>query len=467
MTDELPKAGFQPVLSFLDSSRAVAGPGFNRWLVVPAALAIHLCIGQIYAYSVFNRPLSTICGGTPGDWTLPELGWIFSIALFCLGASAAVFGKWVERSGPRRTMFTSALCFSGGFFLSALGVHLHQLWLVYLGHGVLGGLGLGLGYISPVSTLIKWFPDRPGMATGLAIMGFGGGAMIASPLSLALMRTFRTASSPGITETFLAMGGLYLCLMMAGALMVRVPPDGWAPRSVKPARDATSKPAAPFDVTADQAMRTRQYYLLLLVLMLNVTAGIGLLGQASVMIQEMFSKEAVGEGAAVTAEEAGAFVMLLSFFNMAGRFFWSSLSDTIGRRHTYSIFFLAGAVLYCLVPLAGQTGSRALFVGTCALIISMYGGGFATIPAYIRDTFGTLQVGAIHGRVLLGWSAAAVLGPVLVNYIRDYQIKVAHLPKAQAYSITMYVMAGLLVLGFIVNLMMKPVDPKYHHRESK
>lgn len=452
------------LFSFLDRSHSVAEPGYNRWLVPPAALAIHLCIGQIYAYSVFNKPMTRIIGITesaPNDWELTTLGWIFSIALVTLGASAAIFGKWLERVGPRKAMFASALCFSGGFFIAALGIDLHQIWLVYLGHGFIGGIGLGLGYISPVSTLIKWFPDRPGMATGMAIMGFGGGAMIASPMSVALMDTFKSATSTGVAQTFLVMGAVYFLFMMFGVFTVRIPRPGWKPEGWVPKPANKRHFVAKGHVDADVAIRTPQFYLLFAVLMLNVTAGIGVLGQASVMIQEMFSAESVGEKAAVGAAAAGGFVGLLSLFNMVGRFFWSSLSDRLGRKNTYNVFFLLGAVLYFAIPTIGNMGSMVLFVLCFGIIMSMYGGGFATIPAYLKDMFGTLQVGAIHGRLLLAWSAAAILGPVLVNYIRAYQIETLQLPAAQAYSITMYIMAGLLILGFLCNMMVKPVDDKH------
>ncbi len=460
--------------AFLHKSRTVAPPGYNRWLVPPAALSIHLCIGQIYAYSVFNKPLTQAVGiaePAAGDWSLVQVGYIFSIALFFLGASAAVFGKWLERVGPRRAMLTSALCFAGGFVLSAAGVRLHQIWLLYLGHGMLGGIGLGLGYISPVSTLIKWFPDRPGMATGMAIMGFGGGAMVASPLSIWLMDLFKTSTSTGVAATFLVMGGLYFAFMLFGVLTVRVPPDDFGLQIA----DCGTRPnpkseilcqsrREPKSVDANTAIKTPQFYLLFAVLMLNVTAGIGVLGQASVMIQEMFSEKVVGAGLAVTAAAAGGFVGLLSLFNMAGRFAWSSLSDKIGRRRTYSIFFLLGAVLYFLVPLTGQMGNVVLFVGAFCVIMSMYGGGFATIPAYLRDQFGVLEVGAIHGRLLLAWSAAAILGPQLVNNLRAYQMETLHVPAASAYSTTMYIMAGLLLLGFVCNACIRPVHPKYHFK---
>ena len=436
---------------FLDREQTVARAGYNRWLVPPAALAIHLSIGQAYAFSVFNLPLTQIIGITESasaDWKLSTLGWIFSIAIVFLGLSAALFGTWLERAGPRKAMFASAVCFSCGFFVSALGVWWHQIWLLYLGYGVLGGIGLGLGYISPVSTLIKWFPDRPGMATGLAIMGFGGGAMVGAPLAVALMDYFHTPTSTGVAETFIAMGAIYFCFMMFGALMVRLPAPGWRPASFA-AGTRRILQTAPRDVTADEAIKTRQFWLLWAVLFLNVTAGIGVLGQASPMIQEMFAGR-------VSAAAAAGFVGLLSLFNMLGRFSWSSLSDYLGRKNTYMIFFLLGAVLYASTPQTGHLGMVILFVLGYAIIMSMYGGGFATIPAYLRDLFGTAQVGAIHGRLLTAWSAAGVAGPVLVNYIREYQIEHG-VAKTEAYTVTMYIMAGLLLVGFICNLLVHPI----------
>jgi len=456
------------LLSFLDRRHTVAKSTYNRWLAPPAALAIHLCIGQIYAYSVFNKPMTQIIGmseSSAQDWKLTTLGWIFSIALVTLGASAALFGKWLERVGPRKAMFASALCFSGGFFIAALGVHLHEIWIVYLGHGVIGGIGLGLGYISPVSTLMKWFPDRPGMATGMAIMGFGGGAMIASPLSVALMDHFKSASSVGVAQTFLVMGAIYFVFMMFGVSTIRIPAPGWKPKGWTPKPQAKRQQMiTTAHVDADTAIRTPQFYLLFAVLMLNVTAGIGVLGQASVMIQEMFSEATVGQKLAVSAAAAGGFVGLLSLFNMIGRFFWSSLSDRIGRKNTYNVFFLLGALLYLSVPSIGNAGSIVFFVLCFGVIISMYGGGFATIPAYLRDLFGTMQVGAIHGRLLLAWSTAAILGPVLINYLRAYQIESLQMPPAQAYSVTMYIMAGLLLVGFVCNLLVRPVPDRYHYK---
>ncbi len=445
-------------MSFLERSRSIAGPGFNRWMVPPAALCVHLCIGQAYAFSVFNLPMTKLIGITqsaPGDWNIPELGWIFSIAIFFLGTSAAVFGRWVEEGGPRRAMFTAALCWAGGFVASAIGVYIHNLWLIYLGYGVLGGCGLGIGYISPVSTLIKWFPDRPGMATGMAIMGFGGGAFIASPLSVWLMSQFSTATHVGVAETFIVMGAIYLFFMTVGAFIVRIPPPAWKPEGYTPPVQA-SKLITTSDVFVYDSLKTPQFWLIWWILCLNVTAGIGVLGQASAMSQEMFPGK-------VTAVAAAGFVGLMSLFNMGGRFFWASTSDYIGRKNTYFVFMVLGFVLYITVPYTGAIGSVEGFVLAFLVIISMYGGGFATVPAYLKDMFGTRYVGAIHGLLLTAWSMAGIFGPVLVNYIREYNITHG-VPKAQAYNVTMYIMAGLLVIGFGCNLLVKAVHHRFHMR---
>jgi len=443
----------------LEKQRTVARPGFNRWLIPPCALATHLCIGQAYAISVFNLPLTKELGITkslPEDWKLTQLGWIFTLAIFFLGASAAVFGKWVQSEGPRKSGFVAALCWGTGFLVGALGISLHELWLVYLGYGVIGGCGLGIGYITPVSTLISWFPDRRGMATGMAIMGFGGGALVASPLSDFLMKKFASPTSTGVTETWVVLGIVYLLFMTAGAFGYRVPapewkPEGWTPPPPKANSLITNK-----NVSPSEAIRTPQFWLMWVVLCFNVTAGIGVLGQASAMIQEVFK-------GTITASAAAGFVGLLSLFNMGGRFFWASLSDKIGRKATYTCFFVLGTALYALVPLTGTIGSVALFVGCFCIILTMYGGGFATIPAYLADIFGTKYVSAVHGRLLTAWSAAGVLGPVLVNYIREYQID-SGVPKYQAYNVTMYIMAGLLVIALFANLAIKPVAERHQER---
>jgi len=439
---------------FLDRSHSVAGPGYSRWLVPPAALCIHLCIGQAYAFSVFNKPMSQLIGITdhvPGDWSIPDLGWIFSLAIVFLGLSAAFLGRWVEAVGPRKAMFTSAGLFCGGLLIAGFGVSIHNLPIVFLGYGVIGGCGLGIGYISPVSTLIKWFPDRPGLATGTAIMGFGGGALIGAPLAVILMKHYSTATSVGVAPTMWTMAVLYFIFMLVGVFLVRVVAPGWKPAGfvvpTTPQKLVTTR-----NVLVSEAIKTRQFWLLWGVLFLNVTAGIGVISQASLMIQEMFG---------VAAAAAAGFVGLLSLFNMFGRIIWASSSDYLGRKNTYFIIFALGAVLYALVPTFGHLLAIVPFVLAYGIILSMYGGGFATIPAYLRDLFGTAQVGAIHGVLLTAWSAAGVAGPVLVNYIREYQITHG-VAKADAYSVTMYVMAALLVVGFICNYLVTPIDEKYY-----
>jgi len=446
---------------FFSKEATYAKPGFSRWMVPPAALAVHLCIGQAYAFSVFNGPLSKAIGITssaPDDWKLTTLGWIFSLAIFFLGISAAFAGKWLERVGPRMTMFTAACCFSSGFLISSLGVYLHQIWLLYIGYGVLGGIGLGLGYVSPVSTLIRWFPDRRGMATGMAIMGFGGGAMIAAPLSVALMNHFKSATSVGVAQTFLVLGVAYFISMTIGSLAIRVPPPGWKPAGWTPPA-TVNKMVSKNHVHIDQALKTPQFYLLWLVLFLNVTAGIGILGQASLMIQESFKTT-------VNAASAAGFVGLLSLFNMGGRFVWASSSDLLGRKNTYFVFFVLGAILYWLVPALGASGNIVLFVLAYCVIMSMYGGGFATIPAYLADMFGTAYVGGIHGRLLTAWAAAGIAGPVIVNYVREYQVSQG-VAAAEAYTMTVHIMAGVLVVGFLCNLLVSRVNEKHHMSDDE
>ena len=464
----------------LAKERIIAAPGFNRWLVPPAALAIHLSIGMAYGFSVFWLPLSRAIGITqsaPDDWKISTLGVMYSLFFVFLGSSAAVFGRWVEREGPRKTGVVAAFCWGGGFFISALGVYIHQIWLLWIGSGVIGGCGLGLGYISPVSTLIKWFPDRRGMATGMAIMGFGGGAMIGSPLADWLMHFYATPTSVGVWETFVTLAAIYFVFMMIGALSYRVPPTGWIPAGWTPPASASSNAMiTTHHVHLKNAHKTPQFWLLWGVLCLNVSAGIGVIGMASPMLQEIFGGKLIGvdlkfdqlSGDQLTqiAAIAAGFTGLLSLFNIAGRFIWATFSDYIGRKATYFVFFTLGFVLYASGPSAGHAGNMALFVGMFCVILTMYGGGFSTIPAYLADMFGTQMVGAIHGRLLTAWSAAGVLGPVLVNYINDYQIKHG-VPKNDAYDTTMYILAGLLVGGFLCNLLVRPVAQKWFMTDAE
>ena len=478
----------------LSRERTVAQPEFNRWFVPPAALCIHLCIGMAYGFSVFWLPLTKAVGittsvpypegitflqklfSTQYDWDKPMLGWMYTLFFVFLGSSAALFGRWLEQAGPRKAGFISALCWCGGLAISSFGVYIHQLWLLWLGAGVIGGVGLGLGYISPVSTLIKWFPDKRGMATGMAIMGFGGGAMIGSPLADLLMKTFATPTSVGVWETFLALAGIYFVFMMIGSFAYRVPPEGWKPANWNPPEGQTSNAMiTQGHVHVDHAWKTPQFWLLWMMLCLNVSAGIGVIGMASPMLQEVFagrllglekefdnlSKEELGKIAAYAA----GFTGLLSLFNIGGRFFWASLSDIIGRKATYHIFFILGFILYALVPYAGKIGSIAAFALIFCVILTMYGGAFATIPAYLADMFGTKMVGAIHGRLLTAWSAAGILGPVLVNYINESQIQ-SGIPKSHAYDTTMYILSSLLLGGMVCNFLLKPVNAKWFLIES-
>jgi MFS family permease len=454
------------VPSFLARERIVARPGFNRWLIPPAALAVHLCIGQAYATSVYKTALVEHF-----DSSLTAIGLIFSIAIVMLGLSAAVFGTWVDRNGPRAAMFTSAVFWVSGFLVGSLGIATEQLWLLYFGYGILGGIGLGIGYISPVSTLIKWFPDRPGLATGMAIMGFGGGALIASPLSRQLMALYDPSYDPtdagtvpdgnSVALLFLTLGLIYLAFMMFGAFIIRVPAADWRPAGFDPASVKKKALVTTENVSADNSIKTPQFWLLWTVLFCNVTAGIGILEQAAPMIQDFFRD---GETSQVAAATAAGFVGLLSLFNMGGRFVWSSTSDFIGRKPIYMVYLGGGIVLYIVLATLGSTASW-IFVLTAAIIISFYGGGFSTVPAYLRDLFGTYQVGAIHGRLLTAWAAAGIAGPLIVNGVLDSRGTPGQL-VAGDYRPALFIMVGLLAVGFVCNLLIKPVADKWHESEE-
>ncbi len=554
--------------------RIIAAPGFNRWRVPPASVSIHLCIGSVYAWSIFNPPLMKLRGvvaSAADDWTLSEVNWVFTFAIVFLGLSAAVAGKWLERVGPRLVGSFSACCWGGGFLIGGLGILTHQLWLLYLGYGVVGGIGLGLGYVSPVSTLIKWFPDRRGMATGLAIMGFGGGAIIGAPLKESLMkayyqppsylgtidqvelktesgRRFATVNGQshevvvigksevsqllvkapegvyvvgtgrtGIAETFFTLGLGYFVVILIAAFSYRLPavdwkPQGWSP----PIEGQPGSMITSHNVAIDEALKTPQFYLLWIVLCFNVTAGIGVLGVAKTMIGEIFGASLPET---VTSQFAATFVLMMSVFNMLGRFAWSTASDYLGRQRTYAIFFALGTALYASIPfIAAQQGQHpsvtwlVAFYGVTMVIFTMYGGGFAAIPAYLSDLFGTKFVGGIHGRLLTAWSTAGVIGPLAITYLRDRSLRAALTdiaskvdpdtfektfgaplaelptliakktvtlsklmtlapsgtvdPSSSLYNSTMLAMAGLLVIAFIANSLVRPVDPKHHWAES-
>ncbi|HEY2204569.1 MAG TPA: OFA family MFS transporter [Pseudonocardia sp.] len=445
---------------FLDRSRTVAPPDWSRWLVPPAALSIHLAIGQAYAWSVFKTPLSgTLLKGSAWAGTLSALP--FTLGIVMLGVSAAVMGTTVDRKGPRWAMLVATACFSLGFLISAAGVAMGQYWLVVVGYGLVGGIGLGIGYISPVSTLIKWFPDRPGMATGIAIMGFGGGALIASPWSTSMLTAFgATGPNPkagGIAAAFAIHGLVYGAFMSMGWLLIRVPADDWRPAGWDPAEVRSRPLVTTADVSARNAIRTPQFWLLWVVLCFNVTAGIGILERAAPIYQDFF--RGTGTASALAAAAAG-FVAILSLANMLGRFIWSSTSDVVGRKNIYRMYLGVGALLYLVIELLGPA-NKILFLICSMLILSFYGAGFSTVPAYLRDLFGTYEVGAIHGRLLTAWSVAGVLGPLIVNFIADRQ-KAAGLSGPDLYSLSFRIMIGLLVVGFVCNELIKPVDPKFH-----
>ena len=554
----------------LSKERIIAPSDYNRWRVPLASIAIHLCIGSVYAWSIYNPPLTRIQGvvaSSAGDWSLSAVVWVFTVAIVSLGLAAAFAGKWLEEAGPRKVGVVAAFCWGGGYLVGALGILTHQLWLLYLGYGVIGGCGLGMGYVSPVSTLIRWFPDRRGMATGMAIMGFGGGAMIGTPMKEFFIRMFYQApdylgtasevslvteagrrfaevsgvlrevvvigtaevremtvpgpegvylvntGATGVAETFLVIGLIYLAVMLIAAFSYRIPAEGWKPEGwAEPNEEKRGGLISTHNVHLDEALKTRQFYQLWIVLCFNVTAGIGVLGVARTMITEIFGSSLPH---IVDTAFAATYVVMISAFNMVGRFIWASASDYIGRRNTYWIFFLLGIVLYLSIPFSAQQVSASpsivwlvYFYAATMIIFTMYGGGFATIPAYLADIFGTKYVGGIHGRLLTAWSTAGVLGPLAITSLRqnsltnaindlvsridpvDFQsqfgagvdqletlvasntVNIARLmeiappgttdPTSSLYNSTMLLMAALLAIALVSNALMKPVDPKHH-----
>ena len=558
----------------LAKERIIAAPGYNRWRVPIASILIHLCIGSVYAWSIYNPHLTRINGvvtSAGDDWNLSEVVSVFTVAIVFLGLAAAFAGKWLEQVGPRMVGVVSACCWGGGYLIGAAGIMTHQLWLLYLGYGVIGGCGLGLGYVSPVSTLIRWFPDRRGMAAGMAIMGFGGGAMIGTPMKEYFIRLFYRApeylgtqsqvelvteagrrfsevggvlqevvivgsseardmtlpgpegvyvvgsGATGVAEAFILIGLIYLTVMLIAAFSYRLPPQGWQPDVwQKPNEDTRSKLITTANVDIDQALRTPQFYQLWIVLCLNVTAGIGVLGVARTMITEIFGTTLPQT---VDTAFAATYVVMISAFNMVGRFIWASASDYLGRRNTYWIFFLLGIALYLSIPFTAQQVSASpsiiwlvYFYAATMIIFTMYGGGFATIPAYLADIFGTRYVGGIHGRLLTAWSTAGLLGPLAITSLRQNSVTraindlvttidpqrfeehfgaplsqldalvaqnsvtIARLmeivppgisdPTSGLYNSTMILMAVLLAGALISNALMKPVDSRHHIREE-
>ncbi len=477
--------------SKLDKAYTVAGEGYNRWLVPTSALMIHLCVGMGYGMSVFWLPMSRLIGVTEGlgkskacpadmsffsqlfttecDWKVVMCSVVFSILFLMLGTTTAIFGNWLEHAGPRRCGLYSCICFCSFFFLMAVSVSIHQLWLAWLS-SIIGGIGLGLGYITPVSTLIRWFPDRVGMATGMAVAGFGGGAMCGSPFAQQLISWFGTSSSIGLWQTFAVLGAVYTVFMLAGCFTIRVPPPGYKPAGWEP--DPNKNVSSAFNVTTASAVRTPQFWCCWCMLFLNIAAGIGVLAMASPLLQEVFAGDLIhmpgvkfdaltdaqkGQVAMIAAGFAG----LLSLFNILGRFVWASLSDKIGRRWVYYIFAAGGACLYASLPTLAASLNLLLFLVCTCVCVSFYGGGYAVIPAYLNDLYGQQFVGAIHGRVLTAWSAAGLLSPLFINVLREMQLN-AGVAKAAAYSMTLYCMAALLVLEIVFITLIRPVNPKWH-----
>lgn len=406
----------------------------SRWTIPPAAVAIHLCVGSVYAWSVFNKPIEAL----HPDWPRGAAAYTFSIAIALLGLSAAFGGTWLERHGPRRAATTAALLFGGGLLLGALGAQLGWLWLLFAGYGVIGGAGLGLAYVSPVSALVKWFPDRRGMATGMAVLGFGGGALIAAPLQERLIAAY------GVPATLAILGAVYLAVMLTAAQVLARPPEGWRPA------DFTPKEAAPAELTMPMAIRTRQFWLLWGMLFINISAGISILAQASPMMQDLFGR---------TPEQAAAMLSVIAGFNAAGRIFWASLSDYLGRRTVFAIFFAAQAGLFALIPTLAQGGQWGVFQVAAVVIFTMYGGGFATIPAFLADLFGARNVGAVHGVILTAWSAAGVAGPILITRLREARLAelAPGASRVALYETTLWIMSAALLVGLGLALAIRPL----------
>ncbi|MCX8502298.1 MAG: OFA family MFS transporter [Alphaproteobacteria bacterium] len=486
-------AEYDPESVRLSRYSLIAKPGFNRWMVPPAALAIHLCIGMAYGFSVFWKPLTGLltnprANSCPNmtlihmlytlrcNWREEDVTLIYTLFFVFLGCASAMAGTWLERIGPRRAGILAAIFWSGGLMVAAAGIKIHQLWVVCLGAGMIGGIGLGIGYISPISTLLAWFPDKRGVAAGMAIMGFGGGALVGSPLARLLMTSFLgTPERPAVWQSFFALGLIYLVFMLGGSFGYRLPPPGWRPAGWTPKTGGVMLAKRPVHIR--NAHKTPQFWLIWLVLAMNVSAGIGILGSAASMIQELFGGRLIDfpgvkfaqlteQQKAATAVIGAGFVGLLSLFNIGGRFFWSSVSDRIGRKKTYSLYFILGFGLYLTMPVLIHLQMVGLFVISFCLAVSIFGAGFATIPAYLADVFGTQFVGAILGRILTAWSVAGILGPLVVSYFHS-RAKGLGYPSQNYYDLTLYVMAGMLVLGFVANFFIRPVNPKWHMTDNQ
>lgn len=397
----------------------------NRWLIAAAAVGIHISIGSVYAWSNFTNPLKDLFG-----WSDSEVALTFSIAILFLGLSAAFLGHFVEKHGPRKSGLLAAIFFGVGIAGSGLAVLIGSKVLLYIFYGVLGGIGLGVGYIAPVSTLVKWFPDRRGLATGLAIMGFGFAAAVSSPIMNSLIENV------GVANTFFILGSAYFVLMTASSLYLEKPPEGWMPKGFQEKIESgAAKPRLDLSqLTANEAVKTSRFWYLWFMLFINVTCGIAILAVAKPLAMETIGIDTVA---------AAALVGAIGVFNGLGRIGWASISDYIGRPNTYTTFFVLQVGLFFMLP---HTTNSLLFQVMLAIIYTCYGGGFASIPVYIGDLFGTKQLGAIHGYILTAWAAAGLVGPMFAAYIKD---------TTGTYAGSLTFFAGLFVVALIFSLLIR------------
>lgn len=393
----------------------------NKWLIVLAAIGIHISIGSVYAWSVLTRPIMEAMG-----FSLQQVTWTFSLAILFLGTSAGFLGTYVERMGPRKSGLIAAAFFGTGMLGTAYALTQHSLMLMYLFYGVIGGIGLGTGYITPVSTLVKWFPNNRGLATGLAIMGFGFASLIAGPLMQLLIAEY------GLIQNFIILGCVYIVVMVCSALYLEPPkmPEITVKGTYKVQADVNQ----PKQYTVSEAMKTWQFYALWWVFFTNITCGIGLLAVASPMAQEVIKMSPMA---------AASMVGIIGLLNGGGRIFWSTISDYIGRRNTYIMFFAIEIAAFYM--LAGVTDSF-LFQALIFLIITCYGGGFSCMPAYLSDIYGTKQLSAIHGRILTAWGLAGIAGPLLLSQIYE---------RTHSYSVTLYFFSACFVVSLAIAVVLK------------